>query len=342
MTQFKILIDKDSKIVVLQGKINEYNDYTALKQKIIDKSQQNSGIKNPLKDNDIFILSFFEDLDKDPELYIPEEVRCGIFNKATFQYFKDKLLTHKVHGKKYKFYVNRMDKLPKWKQKEFKEHLKSALDNEWDRTFKTVNNQLSSLKLEESSALYKKLKEEKDSLEQKLNQEKHYKIICNNCCDVDFTGKRFICAECNNYNLCQKCEQIFYQKQIHSREHTLIQINKAIKQNDIYNYSNIISNTEFEFKNVPSSFVVNFTIVNNGEKEWEKCYFLPVRYGENCLGCSIKQIDKKIEQNESIVFNLVVRIPKETKGYYEGFFRMFTSEGLPFGDILHIKVLNGD
>ena len=44
----------------------------------------------------------------------------------------------------------------------------------------------------------------------------------------------------------------------------------------------------------------------------------------------------------SVKVLLVVRLPHEDKGYFEGYFRMFSPNGLPFGNILIVKVLNGD
>ena len=341
MANIKILNGKEDKMVLFKANINDIGDYNKdLRSKIIDKSHLNNKNKNSLRENDTFILSFCEDKDKD--LYIPDEVHEGIWNNQTFQYFKDKLIAHKIKEVTYKFYINKLPgKYPKWKKKEYNEFLKGALIQKWEKIYNKLNNELSSVRLEESLSIYNKTKEEMDNLEKKLQEVKHTNIICNNCYKADFTGKRFMCALCSNYNLCQECEKNFYQKSIHPREHTLIQINKNIEESyDISNYSNIISNKEQIFKNVPPCFISEFTVVNSGDNELKGCYIMPVKMGDNYLSCTTKVINESIQRNNPIKIKLVVKIPDEATGYYEGFFRMFTPYGLPFGEVIHIKVLN--
>ena len=102
MANIKILNGKEDKMVLFKANINDIGDYNKdLRSKIIDKSHLNNKNKNSLREDDTFILSFCEDKDKD--LYIPDEVHEGIWNNQTFQYFKDKLIAHKIKEVTYKF-----------------------------------------------------------------------------------------------------------------------------------------------------------------------------------------------------------------------------------------------
>lgn len=330
MATFKILYENK---ILLKGNFNDFANYNILKQKLIDKTQK-KGTK--LKESDVFILKFTND----NNLFIPGDLDGGFWNNNTFNYFKEKISLRNITGN-YILQVELIKKLPKWKQKDNKEYLKKALKESWKNISNDIIMDLNSLKLEEGNAEYSSLKKKFEDNVKKINKQKHKDIVCNNCYKTDFSGKRFICAECNNYNLCQDCEKLFYQKQIHEREHTLIQINKS-KTDDLSNYNNIIGNNNQEFQNVPSSFSIEFSVVNSGEANLENCYVLPVRYGDKYLTCSPKIVEGNAQRNFIVKINLLARVPHNNKGYFEGYFRMFTPNGLPFGDVLFVKVQNGD
>ncbi len=44
-----------------------------------------------------------------------------------------------------------------------------------------------------------------------------------------------------------------------------------------------------------------------------------------------------MKQNFSQNFILMIKLPNLDKKYYEGYFRMFTPSGLPFGQIIFVK-----
>ena len=337
MASFKIIPGENSKQVLVKGTFSDYSDYNKLKNKIID-SANNKGYK--LKEGDNFKLVFCEDPKK--HLYIPSELKNGIGDKKSYRFFLEKILLRGIN-ETYKFYIEKTKRPFKWKKKENLEILEEALDSSWKPICEDIIKEVGLSKLEEGKEKYTELKEELEKNEEKINKQIHENIVCNNCFVKNLKGKRFICAECKNYNLCQKCEKKFYQKQIHQREHTLIQLNKALddeKENIIY--SNIIGNKNQEFKNVDSSFQIVISVVNNGEGNLKDCYILPVRFGDEYLSCIPKIITESVERNNPIKICLVIRVPNDNKGYFEGYFRMFSPIGLPFGDILSVKVLNGN
>ena len=181
--------------------------------------------------------------------------------------------------------------------------------------------------------------------EEKINKE-HTNIVCNNCFKSNIKGKRFVCAECFNYNLCQNCEEIYYKRQIHNRKHVLIQVNKPLlgDENNLLKYDNIISDNNKEIKidisDIEESkmFPFGIEVSNTGENNLEDCYILPIRYGEYYLRCEPVKINDSIERNYSEKIKMMIILPNLDKKYYEGYFRMFTPNGLPFGQVIFIKV----
>lgn len=341
MSGFKIYEKPDDKRVIFKAKFSEINKYNDLKQKLIDATQSGKFKNFRLAERDKFVLTYILDKDQDKKPFIPDDLKDGFWDNKTFGYLKEKLSLRGIQNAQYKLYVKKVDQYPKWKKRENHEFLTKALNDSWKPIFEDIVDEVSLMKLETSKIEYLKKKEDLTNLEKGLNKEEHENVVCNNCFENNIKGKRFICAECNNYNLCQKCEKLFYQKQIHPREHILIQVNKAIKEEILYSYNNIIGNNNQEFKNVPFSFQLEFKVINNGEKDLKGCYILPIRYGEDYLSCAPKKITEEVKRTLSTTITLLIRVPHK-KGYFEGYFRMFTPEGLPFGNVLCVKVLNGE
>ena len=322
MTSVKIYPDKNSKQPV---------------KVIIDNISFND-IKQKVSVHGNFKLMF--DTDK-KNSYIPEELLSdGIYDEVSLQFFKDKLSSKGIKNGKYAFYIVKVDSLPTFKKKENSDILDANLKKYWNLALNDITSDLNLMKLEESKNTFEKMKEEQKKKENDLKKIKHDNIICSNCFQKDFCGKRFICSECNNYNLCQDCEKILQTKEIHQRDHVLIQINKNIKE-DLSKYNNVIGNYRKEFQNVDEFFTLEFVVINNGENDLNNCCILPIRYGDEYLSCDAKIITNSIKRGMNLKISLDVKTPQRT-GYFEGYFRMFTPSGLPFGNIIHIKVLNGN
>jgi hypothetical protein len=322
MTSVKIYPDKNSKQPV---------------KVVIDNISFND-IKQKVSVHGNFKLMF--DTDK-KNSYIPEELLSdGIYDEVSLQFFKDKLSSKGIKNGKYAFYIVKVDSLPTFKKKENSDILDANLKKYWNLALNDITSDLNLMKLEESKNTFEKMKEEQKKKENDLKKIKHDNIICSNCFQKDFCGKRFICSECNNYNLCQDCEKILQTKEIHQRDHVLIQINTNIKE-DLSKYNNVIGNYHKEFQNVEEFFTLEFVVVNNGENDLKNCCILPIRYGDEYLSCDAKIITNSIKRGMNLKISLDVKTPQRT-GYFEGYFRMFTPSGLPIGNIIYIKVLNGN
>ena len=206
--------------------------------------------------------------------------------------------------------------------------------------FEDITSELNMKKLEESKINFDKTKQEQKKNKEILKNIKYNNIICSNCFKKDFIGKRFICSECDNYNLCQECEKILKEKEIHQREHALIQINKNLNDDNL-KYDNIIGKYQKEFQNGDKSFKFEFIFVNNGENDLQNCYILTIRYREEYLTCDVNKINESFKSGKSSNIILNIKL-KQNLGYFEGYFRMFTPKELPFGNIINIKVMNGN
>ena len=335
MSTFKIFIKNNSNKALIKGKFDDYPKFSDLRQKVFKQSQKEN--KDKLKESEIFKLSFFA---KEENSFIPNELSESLFDEESFSFFKNQLNAHGIKNGKYKLYVEKVDSLPKLKKKERDEILAENLKKFWNLTLEDITTELNLKKLEESKFTFDKMKQEQKNNEEMLKNIKHNNIICSNCFKKDFTGKRFICSECDNYNLCQECENILNEKEIHQREHVLIQINKNLNDDNL-KYSNIIGKYQKEFQNVDKNFKFAFTLVNNGEDDLQNCYILPIRYGEEYLTCDVKKITESIKRGKSSKISLNVKL-KQNVGFFEGYFRMFTPNGLPFGNTINIKLMNGN
>ena len=333
----KILIKdiKDTNFVIYKENINKIKDYKTITNSLFEKLQKNSHKKANFKLNrsDKFILKFEEGKD----IFIPEEIKEGIFDENSFKFLKEKLESHPKE-EKYKFFIEKVDSLPKFIIKTDDIILNQSLKKFWDISLKDITSNLNLSKLEESNNKFEKIKEERKKNEEILKKIKHNNIICSNCFQKDFNGKRFICSECDDYNLCQNCEENLLEKEIHHREHVFIQINKKLDE-DISKYSIVLGNYQKEFQNVEDMFNLEFVIVNNGERDLKNCYILPIRYGENYLSSDSKIITDSIKKENIYKIDLIIKVPKKS-GYFEGYFRMFSPNGLPFGDVIHIFAVN--
>ena len=346
MAEIKVIIvkienNKESKKVILSNsKIDKFEKYRHLKNTIEENCTKKA--KGFLGDRPNFILKYKED-DKG-KLYFPEQLENCIWDNPSFEFFKEKLSLRQITNAKYTFEIENVTKQRKpFIRPKFDKLLEDSLENIWKPISADITKKVGLKELGKLQAEYAKRKKALNENEKKIDCI-HENIVCNNCFKNNIKGKRFVCAECNNFNLCQECEKLLYMQQIHDRKHTLIQVNTPIngEENNLLKYDNLISKTTFELKADSKSEIDNleieFELVNNGLKDLQNCYFLPVRYGDDYLKCKTQLINEQIDMNDSRIIRLNLCSPNSNKKYYEGYFRLFTPEGLPFGQVINVKV----
>ena len=173
--------------------------------------------------------------------------------------------------------------------------------------------------------------------------DKHMNIICHNCLSSNFPGIRYVCCECNNFNLCQKCKD--KSNIMHNKEHAFVQIKKPVK-NDIKNYNNLFRPNKIFMSNSKEPFEITFELNNKGNNNLKGCYFLSIKTSSKYLTCKKEVIKYDIKKDEKKRMNLTIFFKEDddddNQDLYEGYFRLFTDEGIPFGDILYLQLLIED
>ena len=327
--QIKVVCLENSNTVFCKVDVFSINRYEDLRNKILEKSQ---GLKKVvINKNDKFILEIKE-CQMDLE---------GIWDSDTYSYFLNKIKNNPPE--KIKFNVKKVDMYPTWNPPQYVNILKNSLKSAWNSTKKEIEEDLTEKYLVDGKRLY--LQEKKENAP-KLNDEYftdiHSNIVCNNCLSCNFCGARYICAECNNFNLCEYCQKNACVS--HKCEHTFIKLNSPILD-DIQKYNSIFSpNKNLLTQKEEQPFEIQVDIINNGEKNLKGCFMSPIRFGRKYLGCLKSTILDDCEKGDKISLNILIKFEdeddeEESLNAYEGNFRLMTKDGIPFGDIYNIKVL---
>ena len=173
--------------------------------------------------------------------------------------------------------------------------------------------------------------------------DKHINVICHNCLSSNFTGIRYVCCECDNFNLCQKCKE--NSNIVHNKDHSFVQINKPVK-NNIQNYNNLFRPNKILLSNNKEPFNITFEIYNKGNNTLKGCYFSAIKTSKDHLKCKKEIIKDDIRKEQKKRMDLTIDFndydEDDTLDVYEGYFRLFTDEGIPFGDILYLQVVIED
>ena len=224
----------------------------------------------------------------------------------------------------------------KKKQTNYSEILEKTLETQLNNLKENLKNMLNEEQLQKLAQIYEAKNENKEN--EKIT---HNNIICNNCYSQNIQGLRFVCAECENFNLCENCEK----NNVHFPNHVLIQYNTTVIDKDYYLYQNIIKDNE-QILTVNLSEVQNekinldVTICNNGLKPFSKCFFSPISFGNNALfgkKINFKEDDDNINPGDKKNIMITLNNIKKEGNYYSKW-RMFTPEGLPFGKVLYLNI----
>ena len=200
-----------------------------------------------------------------------------------------------------------------------------------------------------------------------LEHKVHHGIKCQHFFEEPIVGYRYKCIECNNYNLCQKCEEKNSYSGLYP--HDFIKIRKEEKKNNdndfdklIYNNDNNNINNKFDdfFKNEeegekkysfeyvdPLSLVanicegtnetkINLILKNNGHISWPNNSKLIFDKNSKIIGneINLQPQNPGEKRNYEIKFNNLNKYPS---GEYELFLRFCVNEVL-YGDKITLKI----
>jgi len=362
---FKIFFKeiKDEKVVLAKGDLLEYK-WQTLKDKLIENSS-NSYFQSKnliIKFDDIICL----DLEGKDKFGLKQDFL--IYDNRTFIYLLDKLKNYQKENKdndiKIKLLLDKRDNEPKIDLENFDICLNESLKKTWKKEKEKIKNELSLLELtnSENSFINQKIIEKQiESMNENQNkiinekisesQNKEIKfninenVICNNCLCMNFYGYRYVCSYCNNYNLCIKC----YHLGNHDPTHNFILFRTPIEvkkdeDEDILKYDAKFDPSSIVLRNIKEPQPkIPFNLYNTGQKDLKDCYIGCIKLDKNHLWCDRYNITKNIERNSKEEIKLELKYDNEdnnTFNIFEGHFRMFTKNGIPFGDILKIRIIN--
>ena len=172
-----------------------------------------------------------------------------------------------------------------------------------------------------------------------LKQEKyeHKDIKCEKCLMDPIIGIRYKCLECEDYNLCEKCEEENSNNNFHDIEHNFIIIRKT-KENKIYSYdcSNILFLNLYIYEGTQESNI-ELVLKNNGNEKWPKNKTKLI-FDESSI---IKSDDiilepQNIQEEKKYIINFK-NLEKLTKGEYKSFL-WFNINGKNYGDKITILI----
>ena len=328
----RIIYKQFEKKNIIREKFSKIDNYESLRKKIIEKTANFGGpiASNGVKDKDKFVLEL-------AEKFAGIE---SVFNEDTLKFLRDKVV--ETEATSVLAYITKVKEYPIWKPPQILEIFKDTLEKASKETIEEIKSDLILENLENGNRVYiKEKKEEKDICDDTV-KECHIHVFCNHCQRGNFFGFRYICAECNNYNLCEEC----YSNNIytHDKEHTFIRIKKPLDTEDIdlnmfsciFTKNRVYEKRDFDF------FNLDVEIVNNGIADLNGCFISPIRFGKNYLGCTKQTIDEEVKTGQKVTIELGITFYDEDNynplDQYIGYFRLMTPKGIPFGDILYVQL----
>ena len=325
----KFALEKDLTIVLFKDDLFSYPKYELIKGKIFEKIKNKQNVD--LSPHDKIILKL--------DQYQIGEL-TSVWDSDTYSYLYASIKQN--NPKKLKLIICKVKEYPKWNPPVFGTILKESLNLTWKSTKKEILEELSEKYLNNGKRVFIQEKKEKDqNLRDALFYEYHINIICNNCFNPNFSGARYICCECDNYNLCEYCQK--NARINHKPEHTFIKLNEPVYA-DIQKYNCIFSPNKKLIKKNFEPFEIDIDIINNGENNLKGCFISPIRFGKKYLGCLKKTITEECKRGDKICLEVTMKFDDDLdedslENVYEGYFRLMTENGIPFGDIFYIKVI---
>lgn len=343
--KIKIYYKEIPSYVLLNEDIFKLKNHNTLRELLIKKSnepKQRLDVKNiAVQKDQKFIIEF-------------EEKIAGIgsiYNEKTFSFFLNKI--QETKPKTIKAYIVKVDKYPEWNPPQVYKILESTLKNASNEIIDSIKKDLTQEDLENGGRVYIKEKNEEKEINEETYKNVHAGIFCNICQNGNFFGLRYVCAECNNFNLCENC--YLNENHTHCQDHTFIRIKEPIRDtirdklkieinkfNCIFTPNRIIEYKPYE------AFDLEVELINNGIYDLSLCFISPIRFGKKYLGCNKTSVTESVSTGEKFKMNILVKFEDETGNEeelikplkeYEGYFRLMTYEGIPFGDILYLKVI---
>jgi hypothetical protein len=236
-------------------------------------------------------------------------------------------------------------------KKKIKEYEKEKILNdnkikEIEKNEKKLKDEISSLKIKhknEMDEISNKYEKERNKFMEIIENNKkekkqtcntiHHDIKCQKCFKEPIVGIRYKCSECDNYNLCQDCEEKNSINEDHN--HYFLKI-----RNEIIEYSYKCLNTKFESHIYQGLDMAKITIsLKNDKMKWlggkTKLNIDRINSMIDGENINLDPLNKGEQENYEINFKgLKNKSPQEYKVYYD-----FNVDGKNYGDKLCLSII---
>ena len=329
---FNSLIQKVKEFIPLNDQNKRYQLIEEKAKREITSEEDYQMMSNEYINEDVIRITV-KIVDKNTKFIIPDFNKKGnirenkVSNEASINF---------VGQKKEEEIENPINSILKEKMKELEDKLVEELYN-------NLKNEISKSKIENNEQINIEVDDNN------ISKMVHKGIVCNKCGKLDIEGKRYKCAQCANFNLCENCEKNY----IHDIKHIMIsilyplkndnEINSKINKNISYKNQDMNYNIEpkiFNLDRIKDNEILQIKIKNTGAAPWRGVYLKFIDkseiFGENC------EINYNVNSgssiNAQIIFdNLKNQIKSDKKVYY-CFLQMFNQNDESFGNITKIKV----
>ena len=332
---FKDLIEKTRSFLPIDENSKQYQFLDEKENKEI-RNQEDFELMSKLYENEKTIKILVNILEKEETI---EEVAIShIFSEKKFNEEETINLNLEVDDKKNE---EPEDKIKNDIKELVRNKMKDLEDNIVQDIYKSIKMQMN---LNEGKKI--------DNLNQ--NEIIHHNITCNNCGMENIKGIRFRCLQCQNFNLCNNCEQNCE----HSPDHILIKIRKPLKEesellfklngdlkykNSEYNYTTNIKDIKFNMDNKESDILMQqITLKNNGNEPWKSGALFKCLPDSQIKGNDFKiecKVNKEATVNIEIIFDNFKEKLIDSVNEYFVYYQMFNSNNEAFGNITKFRVI---
>ena len=272
--------------------INEQAKTIELKEKEInEKNQQIKDLNKKLNENT-------KDLEDKQKTIDESKVKLSVYEEKIKTYEND-INEYKSQLEQSKIEINNLKQNNEQMEKDkineiiLKQKYDEQINADKENAEKFMNEQLEAFKKNienkyktQYEEKEKEMKEQLSQMSMMINQPKmpnfkgpdyeHKNIKCEKCLTQPIIGVRYKCSQCDNYNLCEKCEEENNEQSFHDEEHNFIKIRKPIDdskepEEKIYSYDcpNIMLLNQYIYEGTEQC-EINIILKNNGNVKWPK------------------------------------------------------------------------
>ena len=320
------------------------------------KSQQIDNLNKKLSDNT-------KDLENKQKAIDESKIKISLYEEKIKSYEKD-INEYKSQLEQSKIEINNLkqnnEQIEKDKIDEdnLKQKYEDQIKEEKEKAEKLMNENLALFKKNVENKYKTQYEEKEKELEEKISQMSltinqsnmsmsnfkgqdyvHKNIRCEKCLIQPIKGIRYKCSECNNYNLCEKCEEENNQEPFHDEEHNFIKLRKPVDDKEkIYSYdcSNIILLNQFIYEGTEQC-EIKILLKNNGNVKWpEKKTKLIFDESSQIKADNITLLSQNVEEEKEYIVKFE-NLGNLKKGEYKSYL-LFNVKGKNYGDKLTLII----